>query len=623
MSNVWQRFVTGDVSPQEVSPLVYRSWQRSKQRELSHKRVYNDEILPAPLLMERCEQHESLVRAGKPVLPYLYRFLEGTNNVVMLCDDEGYILESLGDPPFINKAQQVHLSPGASWNETVRGTNAIGTVLVERIPLKILGWEHYIEENHFLDCWAAPICDSFGNVVGVLDISGQARVERGADRLAEVVLMGAKLIEQNLHLAELQRDFHFARQGIEKAGEMVRDGFIAIDGRGIITEINREGAKLLGRKREDVVGHFAAEMFENRQWSFNGQALNMELAEKNGQNLTSRLIKVTDTNGMSMGAVGVLSPAPREPRQETLWVGRSLATQNVFKRAKKAAQTISTVLVQGESGTGKEIVARYLHQQSQRYDKPFVALNCAAIPATLIESELFGYADGAFTGAKKGGSPGKFEVAQGGTIFLDEIGDMPQNVQASLLRVLQEREVVRIGDNQPRKVDVRVLAATNRDLSVRVAEGAFRLDLYYRLKVVTIDVPPLRQRLDDIYDLAPYFVNKICQAAGKETMGVTDEVYTALLGYHWPGNIRELENCIESMVAMAEHSYLTVDDLPAEIKKNTTPTTCGESLLEQQARKTIMHALSETNGKIAPAARLLGIGRTTLYRKIEEMGIKF
>ncbi|EEG76649.1 sigma-54-dependent Fis family transcriptional regulator [Dethiobacter alkaliphilus] len=621
MSRVWQRFVAGEASPQEVSPVIYRSWQRSKQRELSHKRVYNDEILPAALLNERCLEHEDLVRAGKPVLPYLYRFLEGSNNIVMLCDDQGYILDSLGDPPFINKAQQVHLSPGANWSEAVRGTNAIGTVLVEKVPLQVLGWEHYVEQNHVLNCWAAPICNADGDVVGVLDVSGEAGIERGMERLAEVVLMGAKLIEQSLHLTELQRDFHFARQGIEKAGEMMRDGFIAIDSRGIITEINREGAKLLGRKREELVGHLAADVFDNRRWSFNGKSLYMQSSESD--NLTSRLVKVTDEQGAPMGAIGVLSPAPREERsQETMWVGRSQATQSVFSRADKAAQTSSTVLIQGESGTGKEIVARYLHQQSPRHNKPFVAINCAAIPATLIESELFGYADGAFTGAKKGGAPGKFEVAQGGTVFLDEIGDMPSNVQASLLRVLQEREVVRIGDSRPRPVDVRVVAATNRDLSTRIEQGDFRLDLYYRLKVVTIDVPPLSRRLDDIYDLVPYFVKKICRASGREPMGVTDEVYEALLNYHWPGNIRELENCMESMVAMAEHSYLTTDDLPAEIAKNVSAVSCGETLLEQQTKKAIMQALAETNGKIAPAARLLGIGRTTLYRKIEELGIK-
>lgn len=623
MSSAWQRFVTGEAIPQEVSPVIYRSWQRSKQRELNHLQVVRNEILPAPILLEHCQAHEDLIQAGKPVLPYLYRFLEGLHNVVLLCDHEGYILESLGDPPFINKAQQVHLSRGANWCEEVKGTNAIGTVLIEKVPLKVMGWEHYVKENHFLNCWAAPICDANGNVVGVLDISGEAGIERGEDRFMEVVLMGARLIEQNLHLSELQRSFRFARQGIELAGEMMRDGFIAIDNRGFISEINQAGARLLGRKRDELVGQFAADVFGNRRWSFNGQALDIELEEKNGQGISSRLMKVTDDNGYSMGAVGLLSPLPYTAEEDGQWVGRCEVTQNVFRRAEKAAVTPSTVLIQGESGTGKEVVARHIHRHSPRHDKPFVALNCAAIPTTLIESELFGYAEGAFTGARRGGQPGKFEIAHEGTIFLDEIGDMPLNVQASLLRVLQEREVVRIGDSRARKVDVRVIAATNKDLSYHIEKGDFRLDLFYRLKVVTIDVPPLRNRLEDIYDLVPFFVNKVCEALGRRPMGVTEEVYQALLSYDWPGNIRELENCIESMVAMAEHSFLTTDDLPDDLKqKSGSSVACSVSLLEQQTKQAILQALAKTNGKIAPAARMLGIGRTTLYRKIEELGIK-
>lgn len=623
MSKVWQSFVDGGSIPQDVSPLILRSWERSRQNDLNYKLVITNEILPAPLLLEQCMANGDLMEAGKPVLPYLYRFLEGLNNVVLLCDHQGYILQSLGDPTFISKAQQVDLSPGANWQEEVRGTNAIGTVLVEKIPLKVMGWEHYVQENHILNCWAAPIRNSSGDIVGVLDISGEAGIERGEERLVEVVLMGARLIEQSLHLSELKRNFHFARQGIELAGEMMRDGFIAIDNRGIITEINQAGARLLGRKRVDVVGRMAADVFGNRRWSFSDQALNIQLEDIKGQGITSRLMKVTDDSGYSMGAVGVLSPVPCEASDNVQWVGRSDVTANVFRRAEKAAQTQSTVLVQGESGTGKEIVARHIHQRSPRYNQRFVALNCAAIPATLIESELFGYADGAFTGARRGGQLGKFEIAEGGTIFLDEIGDMPLNVQASLLRVLQEREIVRIGDNRARKVDVRVIAATNRDLSSRIEKGEFRLDLYYRLKVVTIDVPPLRQRLDDVHDLVPFFVNKVCQVSGRIPMGVADEVYTALLGYDWPGNIRELENCIESMVAMSEHSFLTTDDLPDELKKSAVSQPAPQdSLLEQQTKQAILQALSKTNGKIAPAARMLGIGRTTLYRKIKELGIK-
>ena len=278
---------------------------------------------------------------------------------------------------------------------------------------------------------------------------------------------------------------------------------------------------------------------------------------------------------------------------------------------------------QGESGTGKEIVARYIHQLSSRGRGPFVALNCAAIPATLFESELFGYTEGSFTGAKRGGQQGKFEAAQNGTIFLDEIGDMPQDVQSSLLRVLQEKEIYRIGDTRTRSVNARVIAATNKDLRTLVDEGHFRLDLYYRLKVVTIDLPALRDRIEDILDLAPYFLNKLCESAGKPTPDISDTVYTQLLSYSWPGNIRELENCLESMIAMADGFVLTEEDLPEEIKGHLSVSRDNNNLLlEEQTRQAIIQALMKTNGRVAPAARMLGIGRTTLYRKMYEYNIK-
>lgn len=622
MNSIWQSFVAGECSPQEVQPHIFRSWQRSREAQLSPRCVINNEILPLALLRERCQAKADLVRAGKSVLPFLYRFLQGLNNLVLLCDHDGFILDSLGDPPFTSKAQQVHLSPGANWREEVKGTNAIGTVLIEKIPLRVLGWEHYVQENHFLNCWAAPICNSLGEIAGVLDISGEAGIAGGEDRLMEVVHMGARLIEQNLHLSELQRNFQFARQAIELAGQMIKDGFIAIDNRGHITEINHAGARMLGRRRDEVLGRYAGDVFGNRCWSINGNILDLRTEEKHGQGVMSRLKRITDENGFAVGALGLLKPDSGTTDSATTWVGRSETTKKVFQRAEKAARTQSTILIQGESGTGKEIVARYIHQCSPRCDKPFVALNCAAIPATLVESEMFGYAEGAFTGARRGGHPGKFEIAQEGTIFLDEIGDMPLSVQASLLRVLQEREVVRIGDNRPRRVDVRVLAATNRNLQELIDEGKFRLDLYYRLKVVTIDVPPLRERLEDVYDLVPFFVKKIGDASGRSPMGIHEDVYPHLLSYEWPGNIRELENCIESMVAMSFHSFLTSEDLPVELLNSESVKACRDgSLLERQTRQAILQALAATKGKIAPAARLLGIGRTTLYRKMEELGI--
>lgn len=621
MSKAWQAFIEGLEPGEVIKEVVLASWKRCREKHLNYEKVEKNYVLTCEKLRERCQEKEMLVKVGKPVLSLLGSFLKGQQTVILLCDEEGYILESIGNPLFISKAQKVHLSPGANWSENIKGTNAIGTALVEKTPITVLGWEHYVRENHFLNCWASPIRNTTGKIIGVLDISGEAAT-RNNFNFMEMVITGARLIEQNLRIEELEKKLNFCRRGIKLVSEMLLEGFMAVDQDGIITEINQAGASLIGRNRKELIGRHIAEVFgASRSWQINGRSLALQLENEEGKIIT-QLHQVTDESGNITGAVGVLKLKREKLAAEPLWVGRSELTQKVFKQAAKAAQTTSTVLIQGESGTGKEIVARYIHKMSPRCKENFIALNCAAIPPTLIESELFGYAEGAFTGAKRGGQPGKFELANGGTLFLDEIGDMPLNVQSLLLRVLQEREVYRIGDSRLRKIDVRIIAATNRDLAKLVAEGAFRLDLYYRLNVISIQVPPLRERIEDIWDLVPYILKKCALAQGKQPPAVSEEVYRHLLAHSWPGNIRELENCIESMVAMAEKPVLTVEDLPEELKKASCPLALEETpLLDMKTRSAIMDALKKCNGKIAPAARLLGVSRTTLYRKIKDLGI--
>ncbi len=623
MRNAWNQFVNGNGTVERIDPVIQRSWERSKDYKVNHQRIVNNEILPASSLRERCQAQEDLITAAKFVLPHIYTLLQNKNFIVLLCDNEGYILDALGDPPFMSKAQQVHLSPGASWREETRGTNAIGTALAENIPLKVLGWEHFVKENHFLTCWAAPIHNSAGQTIGVLDISGST--SHLSERLLEVAIIGAKMLEQNMALLKLQRDLCFYRQGVHLAGEMLQQGFIAIDNQGTITEINQNTADLLGQNKDDIIGHAAAEVFRSTKgWMLTNESLNLKLGEQTGKEVISRLRQVVDDSGKTMGAVGVLEPATPDPIVGKPWVGRSRLTGDAFRRADKAAGTNSSVLLLGESGTGKEVVARYIHQASPRRSGPFVALNCAALPHTLVESELFGYAEGAFTGARRGGQAGKFEQADGGTIFLDEIGDMPLDIQVNLLRVLQEREVLRIGDSKARKIDVRVVAATHKNLPALVAGGLFRLDLFYRLKVVTIELPPLRERIDDIWDLVPYLIHKVCANLDRKPMAVDEKLFPYFMTYSWPGNIRELENCLESMVAMADGPQLTLKDLPEELRPDNRYLAADKELmLHQQTKSAIQQALQQTRGKIAPAARLLGIGRNTLYRKIKELEINF
>lgn len=623
MNNHWKRFIKGESVESEVSPSIYRSWKRSLEYHVDYTLISSQDILTTARLKERRDSQESLIRASDPVLPYIFSLLGNTNYTVLLGDNDGYIIEAIGDAPFMSKAQKVNLSPGASWREEIRGTNAIGTALRDNSPMSVFGWEHYVQDNQFLACWAAPIQNSQGDPLGVLDISGEANPDR--QKILTIAMMGASMIEKNLRLFELENQLKFYQEGSKLASSLLKQGFLTIDHNGVITNINSFGAGLLGRKQEDIIGQHVGDVFSTpKGWAFKGHSLNLHTKDRSGKEITTHLNQVTDKAGHSIGAVGTLQITREARLTDTLWIGNSLLSQQTLARASKIASTRSSVLIHGESGTGKEIISRTIHQLSSRSNGPFVALNCAALPPSLIESELFGYVDGAFTGARRGGKPGKFELANQGTIFLDEIGDMPLNVQVALLRVLQEKEVSRIGDTKAQKIDVRVIAATHKDLNALVALEKFRLDLYYRLKVITLELPSLRERKEDIPDLVRFFIDKTCKSLSLPPLGIQEEVYPYLTSYSWPGNVRELENCIESMVALAEGPLLTAADLPNEILQTMSlAETSSESLLDQQTKQAILYALSQTKGKIAPASKLLGIGRNTLYRKIKELDIKF
>ena len=443
---------------------------------------------------------------------------------------------------------------------------------------------------------------------------------------------------------------------LNTAIETAYDGMVIIDKQGIITMISKAYTEFLGIDREDAIGNHVTKVIENTRMPIVLETGREEVAQlhkiKGSYMIASRIPIIK--NGEIIGVVGkVIFRNVKELNslyKRISVIEKELATyksklrefnianyslENIIGESdpivlakaivEKAAHTSSNVLILGESGTGKEIFAHAIHSESNRHEGPFVKVNCAAIPSDLLESELFGYEAGAFTGAKKEGKMGKFEIANEGTIFLDEIGDMPLHMQVKLLRVIQEREVEKVGGVASKKINIRIIAATNRNLEKLVSEGKFREDLYYRLNVVTIEIPPLRERGNDIILISNHLIKKLSVDLDKKVIGISKEAEQYLKTYEWKGNVRELENILERAInIMEDREIINVQDLPKEMTGKMTsliPKKLQDVLAESE-KNAIILALRATGGNKTKAAKILDIGRTSLYEKIEKYKIQ-
>lgn len=434
--------------------------------------------------------------------------------------------------------------------------------------------------------------------------------------------------------------------------EMADESLVVVNSEGYIQILTRPFADFLGVDQEESIGKHVTEVIENTRMHIVAKTGNVEVGEP--QKIRNDYIIANRSpvwkHGKTVGAIGRVvfnsldelkalsrkistltselnkSKGIINARNKAYYtfeniIGKSKALLDVKYYAKRAAKGDSNVLILGASGTGKELFAQAIHNASRRSMGAFVKVNCAAIPVDLIESELFGYEEGSFTGAKKGGKIGKFEVADGGTIFLDEIGELPLHMQVKLLRVLQEKEVERVGGTGTIPVDVRIIAATNRNLTEMVAKRDFRLDLYYRLKVMQLTIPPLRERMEDVKVLIHHFLEKYQKLMNKEAKGVTEQAMYLLCHYSWPGNIRELENAIERALNLIDDGeYITLMHLPEEItgKKEQYSIRPLAEVIEEAEQNAISDCLRMTGGNKSEAAKQLGISRTSLYEKMNK-----
>jgi len=587
-------------------------------------------------LTRALEHRHSLVAHAKPVMAFLNEQVQGSDSLVLLADAQGLLLHSTGDAHFADRAARVALRPGALWSEQWRGTNAIGTALADGTPTVVHGGEHYLERNGFLTCAAAPIADPGGQLLGVLDISGD---RRGYHRhTLALVRSGARMVEHQLftarHAAGIVVRLHAQAEGLGT----VTEGLVALSEDGWLVGATTAALELLGLARRDIGAATVERVF--------GADLARLLAPGTAPRLLHRgagqpplWMRLEPGHTLRPHARPHTRPSPAAttPATDAPWrpldalaaldTGDAAFRATLARARRVLDKPAIPLLLCGETGTGKDVLARALHASSTRRDQPFVAVNCAALPETLIEAELFGYRPGAFTGASRHGAPGRIREAHGGTLFLDEIGDMPLALQARLLRVLEAREVTPLGGGAAVAVDFRLICASHRRLVDEVAAGRFREDLYYRLNGLTLALPPLRDRSD----LAA-LVAKLLQAEAPErALRVDDAVMAAFARLKWPGNVRQLANVVRTGVALLDDGEETLtltqlsDDLReapegsratahAAARPAVRPAGVGD--LREQADASIRETLAAVDGNVSEAARRLGVSRNTLYRRL-------
>lgn len=526
--------------PLTSSNTIARSWQRSLAAGLQPEGHCQGDIhCTDSELRQNLERNHRLLSHSIPVMQYLFEQVRHNQNIVILADQNGTLMHTLGDALFLDKAQRVALSRGASWQEERRGTNAIGTALVEGAGVEIHGSEHFLTRHHFLTCTAAPIRACDGRLLGVLDISGEEH--HGHPHSLGLVTTAANMIENRLlleqHSQSIRLHFHTLREGIGTVAE----GILALSPDGVILGVNRAAALWLQGQACTLGLTNIEHLADVRMRALLDHALRQPQVP-----LRLHWLHRHSLNGVSSVFARVDMP-PQAPSNT-----RPLPTVSVLPDALSALDTGDAqwrsaadkvrrvmdkpipILIQGESGAGKEFLARAIHDSSARQDKPFVAINCAAIPDNLIEAELFGYSSGAFTGARKEGSIGRFREAHGGTLFLDEIGDMPLAMQTRLLRVLQERSVTPLGGGKTVTVDFALICATHCNLRERAQDGRFRSDLYYRINGLTVFLPPLRERSD-----FEEIVRNILRNA-PHSLRIAQSLLLKMKQYNWPGNLRQL-----------------------------------------------------------------------------------
>jgi transcriptional regulator of acetoin/glycerol metabolism len=651
VDRAWQQYVQDGVLPDGLSEEISQSWQRVRESYRIDPGLKQPKHVLTPDALEDRRVRDDVLALATPILRDFAGRLGLSDHVLAFFDREGFMLSIDGDPGVVEGVKEISFMPGVSWSEDSAGTNGPGTALASGKAVEVFASEHFVTAWQSWSCAAAPVrAPGEAAPVALVDITGPWEVQRRQAILVAKAI--ARAIEERIRAACCVRD-EVVRHAF-RAAHASGDALVAVDATARVVAANDAA----GRRAITEAGALppllrAAFLRAVRARRPGGDPdLRLELA--GGREVIASVVEYDRT---PVGAI-LRAPAPAAPRGAApsraraapcaryefgRILGRSEELRDAVELARKAARNDLPVVVFGESGTGKELFAHAIHAASGRQGGPFVPVNCGSIPSALVEAELFGYEAGTFTGARREGNPGRFEDANGGTLFLDEVSELPPPAQTALLRVLQEREVVRLGGSAPRRVDVRVVAATNKPLDAEIRAGRFRRDLYYRLNVLPIRVPALRERGEDVSFLSLVFLAEAEAEVGRERLSLAADAVEALRAHPWPGNVRELKNVILRAAATAPMPHIRAEDLdldpgaepglaptglapaaPAAARAPAPdPASAGplRNAVMESERVALLAALEACGWNFARAAQQLCVSRMTLYRRLHKLGI--
>ena len=630
----------------DLNPAIAISWRRCAiDYSIDPARISTPTILDAHSLAHRCERYSDLVQIASAEVDWLYDYVAESGYALVLTDASGIILYERTDATLIDTFRGAGLMRGADWSERCEGTNGIGTCIAEKRAVIVHRGEHFRSCHIGLSCSGAPIRDPSGALVAVLDAStlNVQHTRAGVAHTMALVKLSARLIEKHLFLHHFRDGIVFRFHARPEFVNLQHDGAIALAPDATIIAVDetamqllRAGnrAELIGRPLDAIFDVKPAELVDppHRERGSLHPVRDVAMGRRFFASLDHGAPRVrSPLTHVSTPPMQVMQVEPRASRGASLTLeelaGEDPQMLRNVRSAHRIAKSRVPVMIQGPTGAGKEVFARALHSASDRAAQPFVALNCAAIPESLIESELFGYRSGAFTGARKEGMKGKVLQSSGGTLFLDEIGDMPLPLQTRLLRVLEEQEVVPLGTETPVKVDLHVISASHRNLRSMISRGEFREDLYYRLNGITLELPPLAVRTDKERLIREFLA---AETSDGRPAAIEVAAFQRLLAYNWPGNVRELRNVIRTALAICDGGVVRLRDLPSELRnletddtdKTVAASTARESVAPvSTVREELLRCMHECSGNMSLTAVRLGISRNTLYRRCKKLGI--